>query len=169
MNLYEFYIQPQEYSLAESVGIKPKTLEKRIRGLAWDKRKAITTPTRPKRDLTPYYQLAEQNGIPRKTFNGRMRRSWEPMRAATQPIEKRGESLNKRWDTERKYPKECVQKAKENGVTYREFQWRMKNGWSLKEASETKLLTKKEASSRAYSKSTWKTGPSMFIKKGVKA
>lgn len=159
---YEFYITPQEYYKAESIGIKAKTLTKRVRGLAWKKEKAVTTPTRQKRDLSPYYKIAELNGIPLKTFKGRMRRSWDPLRAATQTLEQSKKALNKHWETDRKYPKEYTQRAKENGVSYKQFQWRMTHGWSLEDAANTKKLTSKESSSKAYAKSSWKTGPSLF-------
>jgi len=168
---YSYYISPADYQTAGENGISPSTLEKRVRTFAWDKQTAITTPIRPRRDLTPFHKLAEANGIPDKTFKGRMRHNWDPERASTQPVTSRKDivtMLHKRWDKERIYPKEAVLRAKENGVQYRTFQWRMRNGWSIKDASETKTLTTKEASSRAYGKSWWSAGPSLFVKKGAR-
>ena len=166
---YCFYITPEEYEAAEQNGISAETLTRRIRDLAWDKQIAISTPPRGRRDLSYYHKLAEANGIPHKTFTGRMRRIWDPERAATQPVAGVGqitEMLNKRWDTERIYPKEYVELAERNGIQYRTFQWRMRHGWTLEDAAGVKKLTPEEVGSRGYSKSWWKIGPSIFANSG---
>jgi len=168
---FEFYISPLEYLQAESNGITPQTLEKRIRTFAWDKQKAITKKPVKRRDLTPYRKLAEINDIPIKVFNGRMRNQYDPMRAATQPVMTRTEIMAKLYklqDNKRTYPKGAVQKAKSNGVQYRTLQWRMRHGWTLEDAVNTKTLTTKEASSRACKESYWSKGPKLFAKKGVR-
>ena len=168
---YQYYISPEEYQVAKNNGISKKTLENRVRDMAWDMKRAITTPIRQRRDLAPFFALAESNGISAKVFHGRMRRGWEPERACTQPISKAGGKLNEHWESKRIYPLESVAMAEKNGVSYKAFQWRMKHGWSLEDATATKKLTTKESSSRAYAKSNWKTGVSLFKgreKDGVK-
>jgi len=48
---YEFYIQPNEYEIAEHNGISKGTLEQRIRDLGWHKEKATSTPPREQKSL----------------------------------------------------------------------------------------------------------------------
>ena len=166
--MFDYWITPEDYAIAEQNGIIADTLTDRVSKFGWDKKKAINTPTRPKRDLLPYRKIAQENGITEKIFNGRMRRNWNPIRAATQPIKDHKETLNERWEKDRVYPVEYVQKAEENGVSYKLFQWRVSHGWTVEDAANTKKMTTKEASSRAYSKSGWKNGPGLFAKKGLK-
>lgn len=165
---YSYYISPTEYEQAAQNGISQENLDKRVRLYGWKKERAMREPPRQKRNLTAWAEIAKQNGIAYKTFQRRMGRNWEIERAATQPIANRTELMKMQHEKNRKYPKEYVELAEKNGVQYRTFQWRMIHGWTLEDATNTRTLTTKEASSRAYKESWWSKGTSLLEKKGVK-
>lgn len=162
---YEFYIQPQDYEIAAQNGISALTLEKRIRHAAWDKQTAITKPPRQRRNIAQWRKTAEENGISYETFKRRITRHWDIERAATQPLTNRAELMKRQHIKNQKYP---VVNTEELGITYAAFTARMRRGWTLEQAMTTKKLTAKETAQRAYAKSYWKLGPSIFEKKAVR-
>jgi len=155
MSNYEYYITPQEYEQAQQNGISPGVLTRRIRGLAWEKARALTTPPRKRRGMKEWVKIAKQNGINPKVFHRRVERGWDQERAATQPLtDKKALMLQNRKDN-RVYPKDVIEIAIGNGISYELFTWRMRDGWTLEEASTTKKLSRREIGERAKKASFW--------------
>ncbi|MCT4507921.1 MAG: hypothetical protein N4A48_04045 [Tepidibacter sp.] len=143
---YEFYITPGEYQEAAKNGIDKQTLETRIRSLAWNKEKAITTPPHIKKRLdSKWRQIAEQNGICYSTLRYRSNiLGWDIERAATQPLQDRKKQAEKMKKKNRVYPREYLEKAEQNGIPYNTFRKRIKSGWSLEKASTRPVMTPRE-------------------------
>jgi len=152
---YEYYITPQEYDQAQQNGISPGALTIRIRRLAWPKIRALTAPPRQRRSVKDWVNLAEQNGIKPKTFYRRVERGWDLERAATQSLSNKKEVMLQNRKDNRVYPKAIIERAIENGVSYELFTWRMRNGWTMEEASTVKKLSHREVGERAKKASFW--------------
>jgi len=159
-----FYVTPTDFDIAESNGINPNALYQRIRNMAWSKEKAIKTPLRQKRNMKELAKIAEQNGIEYRTMLRRIQRGWEPERAVTQSLTNRKELMIKNSANNRIYPKEIIEMANSNGVSYSCFLMRIKRGWTLERASETKTLTSAESGKIASKESYWSKGPRVLRK-----
>lgn len=145
MNIYDFYITPEEYARGEKNGIRPALLEIRIRTLCWDKERAINTPPHTKKSLDEWVKVAEANGICYSTLRYRANRlGWNLERAATQPLQDRKMQAKQACDKSRKYPKEYVDLAKKNGINYDTFRHRMKHGWNIEVAATKATMTSRE-------------------------
>lgn len=133
-NIYDYYITPDEYDEAERNGISPITLTERIRKLAWDKRRAITTPVRIKRDRSALFEIAKRHGISRKILHTRLYRGWDELRASTLPVrtaEQSKEQGRKLVEMNRKYPLIAIEFASSNGIKVDTFRRRIKAGWGI--------------------------------------
>lgn len=76
-----------------------------------------------------HYKIAEKNGIKEATLYRRVYQyKWDIQKAITTPVIPRSERS-------RKYPKEYTDLALSNGVCLVTFYTRLKNGWSIEEAS----------------------------------
>lgn len=140
MNVYDWYITPEEYKKASKNGISKENLEQRIRKYGWNKKDALNTPVK-KRDVIPkkFKDMAKKNNIPIGTFYSRVYvLKWSMEKAATEPImdiETKSENFVKRL---RKYPIEWIEKAKENGITPYNFRRRVREyNWSYEKAATT--------------------------------
>lgn len=142
---YNYYITPEEYERAELNGVSAPTLEFRIRSLAWPKEKAVSTPPVQRRKYKEMSKLAEQNGICYSTFKARVNRyGWDVERAATQPLQDRQAQGKRAKEQNRKYPKEYLDLAKANGISYSTFWSRIIHGWPFDKAATTPLMTRRE-------------------------
>ncbi len=155
VNVYDYYITPDEYDIAKENGISPVLLEQRIRLLAWPKSKALTTPPHKKNPIKDWVEIAEANGICYSTLRYRINRlGWDPQRAATQPLQDRKKQAKKAHEASRKYPKEITDLLVHNNIPYHTFRHRVKAGWDMYEAAtkpkmsprEIGLLTKEQRS-----------------------
>ncbi|GIM47011.1 hypothetical protein DNHGIG_25600 [Collibacillus ludicampi] len=146
MNLYDFYITPDEYEQAAKNGIRPALLEVRIRSLGWPKSKAINTPPHKKKRLSSnWIKLAEQNGICYSTFKHRVNQlGWDPERAATQPLQDRRAQAKYAYERSRKYPAQYLELARQNGINERTFHRRIKSGWDIEKAATRPPMTGRE-------------------------
>lgn len=145
MNIYDFYITPDEYTRASTYGVRPALLEVRIRSLGWEKQRAITTPPHDKKSLTEWVEIAKANGICYSTLRYRANRlGWDIDRAATQPIQNRKEQAKRAYEKSRKYPKKFKDLAIKNGISERTFHQRMKSGWDLETAATRPIMTYRE-------------------------
>ena len=139
MNIHDWYITPEEYSLAKRNGISKENLEQRIRCYGWNKEKALNTPVR-KRGVIPkkFKDMAKKNNIPIATFYNRVYGlKWSMEKASTEPImdiETKAQNFVKRL---RKYPIEYIEKAKANGISEHTFRRRVRDGWSIERAATT--------------------------------
>lgn len=95
-SIYDYYITHDDYSRALIYGVSKSLLIERIRRLAWDKERAITTPPAPRRPKIPQVviDLAEQHSISydllyRRIFD----KGWSLYDAATTPKKDRFSNL----------------------------------------------------------------------------
>jgi len=138
--IYEFYVTPDEYLIAEQNGISPANVDSRIRRLGWRKKRALTEPCRKRTDLSKLAKIAQSNGIPYRTMQRRIERGWTPEEAATRPLIDKVKQIVEVQQNNRIYPQKYVERANENGIRYPTFTERMRQGWTLEEASETRTF-----------------------------
>lgn len=144
MDIYNFYITPEEYEKAQKNGISKKMLEIRIRKLAWDKERAINTPIRKQKTYTKEIkELAGKNGISMATFKSRVNKlGWDIEKAATTPMMDNTKNIYKAIPKVRKYPKKIIQEAKKNGIPVKCFYNRItKYKWDIEKAATTPVMT----------------------------
>lgn len=146
MNVYDFYITPGEYEVAAENGISRQLLDARIRYLAWDKAKAISTKPHAKKPLKDWVEIAEKHGICYSTLRYRMHRlGWDPERAATQPLQDRIKQTKKMNQLNRKYPEKFKRLAEQNGIPESTFYSRInESGWDMETAATRPLMTRSE-------------------------
>jgi hypothetical protein len=151
MNPYDYYIAPQEYELAEAIGISAFSLERRIRLLGWSKKKAMTTPMRtqkPRGYYDKWSKIAEQNGIKYDSFMTRIRKGWTPKRAATQPLESAEEvkaHALRATEHVRVHPAKYLRLAEQNGIPYATFHRRVKvSGWDYERAATEPIWSRQQ-------------------------
>jgi hypothetical protein len=138
INVYDYYITPEEYAEAERNGVDKNNLNNRIRGAAWIKQTAITTP-KGKHTVRSHMKVVWKTyGISYKRFLARVSLGWDEWSAATIPIRDKEESREQAlWlcELKRKHPREFVVLAAKNGIKYQTFLYRVRNGWSYDLAS----------------------------------
>jgi len=133
---YEFYITPEQYKIAAQNGISASLLTERVRALAWDIKRATTTPPRRQVSWASWIEIAKKNGIRPDTFRSRVnRQGMTPEQAATTPAMPREEIVKAMAKIRRKYPKHYEDMAVDNGITRDAFRSRMKRGWGPKKAA----------------------------------
>lgn len=135
---YYFYISPSDFETASKNGISPDTLIHRVRLRGWERERAINEPCRKKTDLSKWSKVANKNGISYGTLQRRIERGWTPEMAATTPLIDHGKQIAQVQIDNRIYPQKYVDRARQNGIRYATFTWRMRQGWTMEEASETK-------------------------------
>lgn len=139
MNIYDFYITPQEYDRAEINGISKRCIEDRIRKFGWNKEKAITLKVRKNENRLEWLKIALENGIKKGTFYARINtRKWDVERAANEPIVKKP---NK---GKFKYGEEVRENLIKNKISMPAFCVRLSRGWDVEKASTQKTLTREE-------------------------
>ena len=156
---YEFYITPEEYEIAAQNGISRKTLDYRVRDLAWKKEKALHHPVRKQRhDLKYWLAIAERHGVGKEALKSRRRRGMSLEVAATTPILSKEEAFKRRCEAiPRRFSDEELQTAKTNGVSRQTLSYRViKLGWSRKDAINTPPLSKEEVLKRAQAASPFR-------------
>ncbi|WP_394884024.1 hypothetical protein [Clostridium butyricum] len=98
MNQVEFnyYVTPEEYEIAERLGISRDLVDKRIRIYTWAKQDAISIkPKKIKKYDESIKELLIKNEISEGTFYKRIKYGWTIMRACTEPINSRKAIINK--------------------------------------------------------------------------
>ena len=145
-NIYDFYIAPAEYDLAEKNGISKQCLEVRIRNLGWTKFRALNEkPLKFNRLPKEWIDIARKNGICYSTFKYRVNILKLNIEiAATKPLQDRKLQAKKACEASRKYPKEYKDLALKNGISERTFHKRLESGWDLINASTKPLMTNRE-------------------------
>lgn len=143
MNPYDFYITPDEYAHAEALGISRNRLSARIRQFGWSKSRALSTPPLPMSKHTHWRNIALSNGVCSNTFYSRIKAGWDMEVAATTSV-----LLNTfeiATNAKRKYPKELLELAKENGISRATFYSRVRDsGWDAQRAATERLWTRSE-------------------------
>lgn len=133
-----FYITPEEYEEADRNGVSARLLERRVRYEGWSKDRAIHTPPRKFKDRSKWVEIAKKNGISRHVFDNRIRYGWSEEQAATEPVltlEQRKRKMRVQNPGRRKYPRELIKQAEQNGINYKLFLKRVSDGWSWERAS----------------------------------
>lgn len=152
----DYYITQEEYEKAKANGISQRNLEQRIRWYGWSKKRAINTPVK-KRETIPreFRELAEANGISKSTFYNRVcTQKWDMHKAATEPVVSDKEKGVLLAEKNRKYPKEYIEKAKDNGINEHNFRRRVREyGWGFEKAATTPIMTKEEVGQASKNKS----------------
>lgn len=154
MNVYDYYITPEEYERAELNGISHQLLEQRIRLLAWSKEKSMTTKPHIKHPVKDWLKIAEKHGICYKTLVYRINElKWDPEVAATKPLQDRKKQAKKAHEASRKFPKEILELVEENGINYDTFRHRVNvSGWDMLEAATKPVMTRREIGLKTKSK-----------------
>ena len=113
-----YYISPAEYEEAERVyGLNKNTVYQRAYKNGWSKKRALTTPSKPKvpRECV---EAAAKIGVSRQNLDNRLRRGWSMEKAITTPA--KGKPGGKR-----KYEDWIYEKAKENNLNFSTVRWRI--------------------------------------------
>ena len=153
LEIYNFYITPEEYKIAESNGICRTTLDSRIYGLGWNKEKAInTTPRKLSRIAKHLVEKARLNGISYSVLRQRLNvLGWDVKRAVTEPVwgkEQRRKSAEKMHDRKRKYPKEILELAEGNNIPRYVFYDRInRQGLDITTAATRPVIVRKQVQS----------------------
>lgn len=156
MNIYDFYITPDEYDRAAEIGISRQALTLRVRAFGWDKERAITTPVNKKRETSPWRQTAIDNGISPDTFYARIRLGWDEERAAKTPLL---DAQKMAAEARRKYPKELHELREKNGISRATFACRITySGWDPYRAATEPIWTAKQSSEYGVQKFKEKYG-----------
>ena len=138
MNIYDFYITPEEYEIALRNGISNYTLERRIRLYGWSKERALSEPSQKHNNRDKWLKIALKNGIKRSTFLGRINKyGWSEERAATILVIETSVK-------NRKYSDELYKTLEKNGISKTLFYDRIRKGWSKDRASTEKKFTQED-------------------------
>jgi uncharacterized protein YjcR len=143
VNVYDYYVTPEEYEIAQKNGISPGRVNDRIRNYGWSKKDAITIPPMKMKPFNEkYVKLAESNGISRDTFRLRVRHyGMSEYEAATKPLQDRKKQANIMQKKRKKYPDELLELAKKNGIKYTTFIARINRlRWDPLKAATTKRM-----------------------------
>ncbi len=118
-----FYITPEEYEEAELKCVHKKMLNNRVHNLGWDKERAINTPpiVRNRNLNQTYAKIAKENGISLDSFAYRINHGWSLEEASTTPIMDLKVHMRELGKASRKYPKELIALAEENGIPIKTF------------------------------------------------
>ncbi|MVX62261.1 hypothetical protein GKZ28_00920 [Clostridium chromiireducens] len=104
---FNYYVTPDEYEIAEALGISKDLVDKRIRLYTWPKKMAISIePKQVKKYDNSIKDLLKVNGISEGTFYKRIKYGWSVERACTEPVNLRRDIINKMA---------CMRRRKING------------------------------------------------------
>jgi hypothetical protein len=135
----DYYPTQEDFNEAKCNGISRDIVRYRIRQLCWEKQKAITTPVKSRgKDRKHITAIAKMHGISYMQLMGRKNMGWDEQRACTAPLrdaEKARELALYASECGRKHPREVVQLAASNGISYERFLKRVKAGWGYTLAS----------------------------------
>ncbi|SDJ20547.1 hypothetical protein SAMN04488123_12051 [Natribacillus halophilus] len=143
MNVYDYYITPEEYEEAERNGIGKKTLDSRIRVYGWRKKRAITEKTQRRTKRGKYLKIAENNGINPQTFYNRVNiHGWSEDDAATRPKVDPAITIEKNGRQQRKTTDDILKKAAENNIPRSTLFARIEKGYDMETAATVRDLRK---------------------------
>lgn len=132
----DYYITPEDIKEAGENGISAELLTRRVYYQRWTKRKAIKEPPQARKLTNEHFDIAKKNGISKNTVKHRVSHlGWDIEKAITRKAEKR---KNKYLDL-----------AKANGIKESTYFSRIYKGWSKKDATTIKPLTRKESIKKA--------------------
>lgn len=149
MEVYDYYITPEEYEIASKNNISRKRVNQRIRMWGWSKTRAITESPRCMNDYSEFWDILAKNGISKKTFYFRLKSGYDINTASTRKVMTNEEVLNLMHERVkkkvRKYPREIVELAQSNGISYTTFKQRVgQMKWDMMRAATTPIMTRRE-------------------------
>ncbi|WP_195970598.1 hypothetical protein [Clostridium thermobutyricum] len=149
MKVYDYYVTPKEYEIASTNNISRVRVNQRIRNFGWSKERAITESPRRMNNYSEWLDIVDKNKINRRTFYCRVKNGLDRDRAATMPVMTKEEVLNLMHDRAKKkvkkYPKEIVELARSNGISYITFKQRVGQlKWEMIRAATTPVMTRRE-------------------------
>lgn len=140
-----FYITPEDYRIAEGNGLSRKDVYRRVYEENWSIKRAITTPKRKIKPMTKYTEkqksIIKENGLTTRIVSQRICRGWDIERAINIPFVKPKEKASGRGRY--KYSDEIINIVLSNGIKLDTFYRRVRDGWSISDASTIPTGTKK--------------------------
>lgn len=140
-----FYVTPEEYEEAKKIGLSEKDIYRRIHEENWSKKRAINTPKKKIRPSIKYTEeqkrIIKENGLTTRIVSLRRHRGWSMEKAINTPKFKPQQKANGR--DRYKYSDEIINIVLKNGIKLDTFYRRVRNGWSIDEASTIPVNSKK--------------------------
>lgn len=84
------YLTPEDIEIAVKNGIREDLVKRRFYDYGWTKEKALNHPYNNLSERQEMIDLAKSNGIRWRTFYHRVSRGWDPLKAATTELKKKG-------------------------------------------------------------------------------
>lgn len=141
MDIYDFYITPDEYDKAAENGITYHDVWRRVYDLGWHKSRAITEPIRKwDKENGKLVKKAKENGIKKSTYYQRVKRGMDPEIAATKKTMQQKDVAKRTIHKVncRKYPDWVYDNLKKYNINSSTFWHRVNtHGWDLEKASTT--------------------------------
>lgn len=158
-SIYDYYITPEEYMIAEQNGICRSTLEYRVRDGLWEKENALTKSPKKVTEWSRIQHLALQNNICRNTFEDRRKRGWSLIDSISKPPMSRKESLKHANQANKNnciLSNEEIQFAKKNGLKRSTLYNRVKNlKWDMEVATTSPIIPASERGRMGKEASYW--------------
>jgi hypothetical protein len=155
VNQVQYYVTPQDYESAEKLGISKENVYQRVHVYNWPVKRAISQPLC---KVNAYgwkenKHIAKQNGVPYRTYIGRVTSGWSQEDAASTPplsYPERLAIMAKAKEPKRTFTDEQITRAKGNGVSHRMLWNRVKKlKWDMEVAITTPKLSLEESQRRA--------------------
>lgn len=142
---HDFYITPEEYDIAKRNGLPKYLVYQRVMVYGWDIERAITQPKKEQKSYGTLVRIAKQNGIKPNTFYSRIHlRGMTPEEAAVAPLqsfeEKQRAASIVAAKRKQKHPEWVYKLAKENGISLKRLNYRIRKGWDMKEAATVPVI-----------------------------
>lgn len=140
-----FYVTPEDYKVAEKNGLSRKDLYRRVYEENWSINRAITTPKMKIKPMTKYTEeqkaIIKENGLNTRIVSQRIFRGWTIERAInTPPVQPKDKAHGRgRY----KYRDEIINIVLNNGIKLDTFYRRVRDGWSIDDASTILVGSKK--------------------------
>lgn len=145
--MYDYYITPEEYEIAEKNGIDYRSMYNRVYSLGWKKKRAMTEPIKRHRSHQSHkgwVDKAIENGIPAMTYYSRIAKGMTKEDASSLPTQNRSEwAKEMRRRIKRKYPDWVYDNLEKYNIPQSTFSYRVNHlKWSLEKASTKQPLTR---------------------------
>ena len=132
-----FYITPKDYEAANKIGLSKNDVYRRVYEENWSIERAISTPKMKMKPMTKYTEeekeTIKKNGLTTRIVSQRVCRGWSIEKAInTPPIQPQQKAHGRgRY----KYNDEIINTVISNGIKLDTFYRRVRNGWSIDDAS----------------------------------
>lgn len=153
MNVYDYYLTPEDYKIAAANGIDEKLLYTRVYMRNWSVQRATSTPPC-KRNAWGWVErkeIAIKNGVSYPTYAARVKSGWDRDKAATTPPLRQKDKVRLMNESKKVVlTTNQIEEAKRNGIPYSVAWKRIKLlNWTIFDAITTPVLTRVETLERA--------------------